>query len=76
FAIQVGILLAAFLFLNKIANDAKVETVKRTLGDDDEEHQVRDMSGVEIPRGIEVFELYGSLFFGAVGQFKESLRVV
>lgn len=76
FAIQVGILLAAFLFLNKIANEAKVETVKRTLDDDDEELQVRDMSGVEIPRGIEVFELYGSLFFGAVGQFKESLRVV
>ena len=34
------------------------------------------MSAIEIPAGVEVFELYGSLFFGAVRQFKESIRVV
>jgi SulP family sulfate permease len=43
---------------------------------DDEEFQARDMSGVSIPKGVEVFEIYGSLFFGAVRQFKESIRVV
>ena len=31
---------------------------------------------LEIPKGVEVFEIYGSLFFGAVRQFKESIRVV
>ena len=34
------------------------------------------MSGINIPKGVEVFEIYGSLFFGAVRQFKESIRVV
>lgn len=36
----------------------------------------RDISNLQIPNGVEVFEIYGSLFFGAVSQFKESIRVV
>ena len=34
------------------------------------------MSKIDIPEGVEVFEVYGSLFFGAVSQFKESIRVI
>jgi SulP family sulfate permease len=34
------------------------------------------MSKIDIPKDVEVFEVYGSLFFGAVSQFKESIRVV
>lgn len=75
-AIQVGVLLAAFLFLDKMSREAKVEIIREALEGDDEELKARDMSKVEIPKGIEVFELYGSLFFGAVAQFKESLRIV
>ena len=74
-AIQVGILLAAFFFLQKMSTETHVDLITENLKDD-EEFQARDMSGIEIPRGVEVFELYGSLFFGAVRQFKESLRVV
>lgn len=74
-AIQVGILLAAFLFLQKMSKEAKVDVITENLRDD-EEFKSRDMSTVDIPKGIEVFEVYGSLFFGAVSQFKESIRVV
>jgi SulP family sulfate permease len=74
-AIQVGILLAAFLFLQKMSKEAKVDVITENLRDD-EEFKSRDMSTVEIPKGVEVFEVYGSLFFGAVGQFKESIRIV
>lgn len=74
-AIQVGILLAAFLFLQKMSQEAHVDLITENLKDD-EEFLSRDMTGIEIPRGVEVFELYGSLFFGAVRQFKESIRVV
>jgi len=74
-AIQVGILLAAFLFLQKMSKEAKVDIITENLRDD-EEFKSRDMSTVDIPRGVEVFEVYGSLFFGAVSQFKESIRVV
>ncbi len=74
-AIQVGILLAAFLFLQKMSAQTHVDVVTANLKDD-KELQTRDMTDIEIPAGVEVFEIYGSLFFGAVRQFKESIRVV
>lgn len=74
-AIQVGILLAAFLFLQKMSSEAHVDLITQTL-EEDEELKTRDMSKIKIPDGVEVFEVYGSLFFGAVSQFKESIRVV
>ena len=30
----------------------------------------------KVPDGVEVFEVYGSLFFGAVDQFTESIRQI
>jgi SulP family sulfate permease len=74
-AIQVGILLAAFLFLQNMSKEARVSVITDTL-QEDEEFKGRDMSKIEIPKRVEVFEVHGSLFFGAVSQFKESIRVV
>jgi SulP family sulfate permease len=74
-AIQVGILLAGFVFLQKMSNETQVDLITANLRDDDE-FQSRDMSAVKIPAGVEVFEVYGSLFFGAVAQFRESIRVI
>ena len=74
-AIQVGILLAAFVFLQKMSKETQVASITENLKDDDE-FKSRDMSKVDVPTGVEVFEIYGSLFFGAVSQFKESIRVV
>jgi SulP family sulfate permease len=74
-AIQVGILLAAFVFLQKMSTETQVDLITSNLKDDDE-FQSRDMSKVKVPHGVEVFEVYGSLFFGAVAQFRESIRVI
>ena len=75
-AIQVGILLAGFLFLQKMSTQTHVDLITENLRDEEGVHETRDMSRVEIPSGIEVFEIYGSLFFGAVSQFKESIRII
>ncbi|HEX6125468.1 MAG TPA: STAS domain-containing protein, partial [Pyrinomonadaceae bacterium] len=74
-AIQVGVLLAAFLFLQRMSTETQVSVVTGNLEEDDEV-RARDMSKISIPEGVEVFEIYGRLFFGAVSQFKESIRVV
>jgi SulP family sulfate permease len=74
-AIQAGVLLAAFLFLQKMSNETQVNLITETLHED-EEMLTRDMSEITIPAGVEVFEVYGSLFFGAISQFKESIRIV
>lgn len=74
-AIQVGVLLAAFLFLQKMSKETQISVVTGSLENDDEA-LARDMSAIKIPDRVEVFEIYGSLFFGAVSQFKESIRVI
>jgi len=74
-AIQVGVLLAAFLFLQKMSNETQVNLITENLRED-EEVRTRDMSDIAIPDGVEVFEVYGSLFFGAISQFKDSVRRV
>lgn len=74
-AIQVGILLAAFVFLQKMSKETQVNLITSNLQDEDE-FESRDISKIQIPPSVEVFEVYGSLFFGAVAQFRESIRVV
>lgn len=74
-AIQVGVLLAGFLFLQKMSNETHVDLITENLKETDES-EIRDISNLNIPNGVEVFEIYGSLFFGAVSQFKDSIRIV
>lgn len=74
-AIQVGVLLAGFLFLQKMSNETHVDLITENLQEQDEA-EIRDITNLQIPNGVEVFEIYGSLFFGAVSQFKESIRIV
>lgn len=74
-AVQVGILLAGFLFLQKMSAATHIDLITENLKDD-EELPTSDISRLTIPDGVEVFEIFGSLFFGAVSQFKESIRIV
>jgi len=74
-AIQVGVVLAAFLFMQRMSNTTEVTKVTETLMDEDES-ETRDMSKLEVPQNVEVFEIYGSLFFGAIERFKDAMRSV
>ena len=58
-----------------MSTETQVNVITGNL-DEDDELRARDMSTIDIPEGVEVFEIYGSLFFGAVSQFKESIRFV
>lgn len=69
-AIQVGVVLASFLFMRRMAEVTEVRTVKRLL-DDEEEEGIE--TGLEVPDGVEVFAIAGSFFFGAVQKFKVTL---
>jgi SulP family sulfate permease len=74
-AIQVGVLLAGFLFLQRMSNETQVLLVTDNLRER-EEGEARDISKIEAPPGVEVFEIYGSLFFGAIERFRDALRRV
>jgi len=72
-AIEVGIVLAALLFMRRMSEVSQVNAITRDLQDEREEEEAA-VSRPVIPDGVEVFELYGTLFFGAVDQFTESMR--
>jgi SulP family sulfate permease len=74
-AIQIGVLLATFLFMQRMSEATHVTQVTETLVDQDET-PTRDISKLEVPAGVEVFEIYGSLFFGAMERFKDAMRSV
>ena len=74
-AIQVGVLLATFLFMQRMSNATEVNLVTDALTEPDE-GEVRDISKIEVPAGVEIFEIYGSLFFGAIERFKDAMRSV
>jgi sulfate permease, SulP family len=71
-AIQVGFVLAALLFLRRMA---EVTTI-RGLGDMLDNDEVDDpdaLSRHDIPAGVEIFEINGPFFFGAVHKFRETI---
>jgi SulP family sulfate permease len=77
-AIEVGMVLAAFLFMRRMAEVTNIAIVTRELADADGDEEldpnaVRDRS---IPDGVEVFEINGPFFFGAAEQFKDTLSQV
>lgn len=76
-AIQVGVILAAFLFLQRMANVTQFKFITDALDDFDDEKSYIGPGAIsrrEVPPGVEVFEIYGSLFFGAIERFKDAIR--
>jgi SulP family sulfate permease len=72
-AIQVGVILSAMLFIRRMAEVSQVTPLTKDLKEaDDVDDQLP--ATPSIPEGVEVFEIYGSLFFGAVDQFTETIR--
>jgi SulP family sulfate permease len=72
-ALQVGIVLAAFLFMRRVAVLSEGRFVRELLGDDRVEEGAP--AGVQrVPPGVEIFEIQGMLFFGAASKFKDALR--
>ena len=77
-AIPVGMVLAAFLFIRRMAEVTNVSAVTRELEDDPrmDELDPNAVSRRRVPPGVEVYEINGPFFFGAAETFKETLRTV
>ena len=77
-AVQVGVVLAAFLFLQRMASVTHVEVLTAEIEGDPEEtiDTGRSIDRRVVPPGVQVFEVHGSLFFAAIDRFKDSLRSI
>ncbi len=75
--IGVGMVLASFLFMKRMAEVTNVTMVTREFQDS---RPSADQSGAiyrrHIPPGVEVYEINGPFFFGAAEKFKDTLSEV
>jgi len=78
-AVQVGVVLAAFLFIRRMAEVTNVEMVSREFREAPDGTMLGDPESVarrEIPPGVEVYEINGPFFFAAAEKVKETLSFV
>ena len=78
-AIEVGVVLSAFLFIKRESETAEFHVFNRECFDcgDDYDPDGRLAAWREkLPDEVEVFEISGALFFGAVDQFRENFKRV
>jgi SulP family sulfate permease len=74
-AIQVGVVVAAFLFMKRMADVTQTSYLKDEIEETDFDDEER-VSERRVPDGVAVFEIYGPFFFGAADKFKSTLNRV
>ncbi|HEX5132159.1 MAG TPA: sulfate permease [Candidatus Krumholzibacteria bacterium] len=74
-AIQVGVVLASFLFMRRMADVAQTQYLGDLVSEDEDEDAVSG-SRRRVPDGVAVFEIFGPFFFGAADKFKSTLNRV
>ncbi len=72
-AIQFGLVLAAFLFVKRVSETSDVKVFKNDIVDE-KSHMSDDIEDekLNIPQGIEVFQIKGPFFFGVANRFEEA----
>ena len=72
-AIEIGMVLAAFLFMRRMAEVTNISVLTHEFTDpvDDFEHDPNAVLRRAIPEGVQVYEITGPFFFGAAEMFKD-----
>lgn len=77
-AIQAGVVLAAILFMKRMADVTQVGYITSMM-EDEEDTSDQDLNAIKrftVPKGVEVFEVNGPFFFGAADRFKHVLSLI
>lgn len=75
-AIEVGLILAVFLFLKRMNEVTHVTVIKDELDLSQETEFTHEDEKISLPKGVEVYEIDGPFFFGMANKFDESMRVI
>jgi SulP family sulfate permease len=73
-AIEIGMVLAVFLFMRKMINHSNVNLL--TKGISGNGHDKEAIGNYSIPENVEIFEITGPLFFGAAYKFKDAMKII
>ena len=69
-AVQFGMILAALLFMKRMSDVTNMEKVTE---DFDDENDPESVDNLQIPKGVEVYEIDGPFFFGVADKFSDEL---
>ncbi len=75
-ALQAGIVLAALLFMRRMATLSQAGYVTGMLSEEEDRDDPLAIARRTVPPGVDVFEVQGALFFGAASKFRESIHQV
>ncbi len=73
-AIEVGVVLAIVLFVNRVMQTSDIHVISESrLASTEEEDRLHpeDTPLLDIPQGVEVYEINGPFFFGLASKFEE-----
>jgi SulP family sulfate permease len=74
-AIEVGLVLAAFLFMKKMVDVTDVTAIKEEAGDSlEEDREAYTLASRKRPRGLFIYEIDGPFFFGSVQKLEEVMK--
>lgn len=71
-AIEIGMILAAFLFMRKMMQTSNVQQIAQPA--DDPAGDVAPIAA--LPAGVDIFEISGPLFFGAAYKFRDTMKMI
>ncbi len=75
-AIEVGLVLAMFLFMKRMATVSNVDFITNSFQDKTDEDDPNSIKMKDVPESVEVYEVAGPFFFGAASKFKDSIRML
>jgi len=75
-AIEIGLLLAVFLFLKRTSETTKISVIENELDLSQEGEFAHPDERLTIPEGVEIYEIDGPFFFGIANKFDESMRII
>jgi SulP family sulfate permease len=75
-AIEIGMILAVFLFMRDMTRQTHVQSVTGVPDEDPDQDDPLAVTKFEIPKGVEVYEINGPLFFGAAYKFRDAMQQI
>jgi SulP family sulfate permease len=72
-AVEVGMVLAAILFIKRISETTQITAVDERTEDDQPGHS---LVGKQVPENVMVYRIFGAFFFGAADKLETALKRV
>ena len=70
-AVEIGMVLAAVLFIKRVSETTQITAVDESTETEGSHHS---LVGKEIPKGVMIYRIFGSFFFGAADKLETALK--